>query len=30
MDGRRPREMMFEASAADPASPVGRANMSEP
>src|SRR5207248_7552277 len=30
MDGRRPRGMMFAPSGADPAPPVGGANMSEP
>ena len=30
MDGRRPRGMMFARSGADPALPVGGANMSEP
>src|SRR5439155_1107768 len=30
MDGRRPRGMMFAPTGADPAWPVGGANMSEP
>src|SRR5205823_10300712 len=30
VDGRRPRGMMFAPSGADPALPVGGANMSEP